>query len=333
MDRGVEGRVVGSLATTYMGLALRSPIVVGSCGLTNSVASIARLEENGAGAVVLKSLFEEQILIETDAALAESRPHPEAADYLGYYVRENQLSDYLALIRQAKQSVSIPVIASISCITAGNWTHFAEEIEKAGADGLELNVFILPSDTAMTGDANERVCFDVVRKVGGRVHIPIALKLGCYYTNLANTLQCLSRTGIAALVLFNRWYVPDIDIDEETVIAGDPFSSPDDLAVSLRWIAVMAGDVDCDLAATTGVHDGPGVIKQILAGATVVQMVSAIYKHSPAVIRTSLDALEAWMVKRGYGSLADFRGKLSQSHIENPAFYERAQFLKRFGQI
>ena len=333
MDRGVEGQVVGSLATTYMGLALRSPIVVGSSGLTNSVASIKRLEESGAGAVVLKSLFEEQILIETDAALAESTPHPEAADYLGYYVRENQLTDYLALIREAKASVGIPVIASISCITAGNWTRFAEEIEKAGADGLELNVFILPSDTAMTGDANEQVCFDVVRDVRARVGIPIALKLGCYYTNLANTLQRLSRTGVAALVLFNRWYAPDIDLDEETLIGGDPFSSPDDLAVSLRWIAVMAGDVDCDLAASTGIHDGPGVIKQILAGATVVQMVSAIYKHSPAVVRESLDDIEAWMAKRGYGSVADFRGKLSQSHIENPAFYERVQFLKRFGQI
>ena len=324
---------MGTLATTYMGLALRSPIVVGSSGLTNSVASIKRLEESGAGAVVLKSLFEEQILIETDMALAESTPRPEAADYLGYYVRENQLTDYLALIREVKSCVGIPVIASISCITAGHWIRFAEEIEKAGADGLELNVFILPSDTAMTGDANEQVCFDVVRGVRERVQIPIALKLGYYYTNLANTLQRLSRTDIAALVLFNRWYAPDIDIDAEAVIAGDPYSAPGDLAMSLRWIAVMADDVDCDLAASTGIHDGAGVVKQILAGAHAVQMVSAIYKHSAGVIRESLDDMEAWMGKRGYGSVADFRGKLSQSHIENPAFYERVQFLKRFGQI
>jgi len=324
---------VSSLATTYMGLALDSPIVVGSCGLTNTVASIRRLEENGAGAVVLKSLFEEQILIETDAALADSSPHPEAADYLGYYVRENQLGDYLTLIRQAKEAVGIPVIASINCITAGNWTHFAEKIEGAGADGLELNVLILPSDTAMTGDANERVCFDVVREVRSRIGIPVALKVGYHYTNLANTLQRLSRTGVAALVLFNRTYVPDIDIDKEELVGGHPFSSPNDLPVSLRWIAVMAGQADCDLAATTGVHDGAGVVKQILAGATVVQMVSAIYQDSPAAVRRSLDEIEAWMAKRGYETLAGFRGKLSQSHIENPAFYERVQFLKRFGQV
>lgn len=324
---------MADLRTRYMGLELRNPVIVGSCGLTHSVSSIKRLEEHGAGAVVLKSLFEEQILIETDNALQESGFRPEAADYLDYYVKQDHLERYLGLIKEAKKSVGIPVIASIACISPTNWPHFAGRIQKAGADGLELNVFILPSDPAMEGDANEKVCFDIVRAVQAETDIPISLKVSYYYTNLASMLQRLSRTGIGGLVLFNRFYNPDIDIEEQAPAPGFPYSSPRDIYISLRWVAMTSGMLSCDIAASTGIHDGEGVIKQILAGAKAVQMVSAVYQEGAEVIAQATATLNDWMDRHGYATIEDFRGALCQSHVPNPAFYERVQFLKHFGQI
>jgi len=324
---------MADLSTTYMGLALRNPIIVGSSGLTNSVQSIENLEQHGAGAVVLKSLFEEQIMIETDTTYAESNLHPEASDYLSYYMREDHLGSYLRLIADAKAAVDIPVIASVCCITASSWTRFAEEIQKAGADALELNVLVLPADPKMESDAIEKTYFDIVRQVLKHVSIPVALKVGYFFTDLAGMLQRVSQSGVSGLVMFNRSYQPDIDIDNEVLVPGHPYSSPVDLATSLRWIAIMAGQVRCDLAATTGVHDGAAVIKQLLAGATACQMVSSIYQNKAEVIAKSVSELDDWMNRHHYNTIADFRGKLSQSHVETPAFYERVQFLKHFGQI
>ena len=323
---------MADLTTQYMGLALRNPVIVGSSGLCASVPSIQHLEQNGAGAVVLKSLFEEQILIETDQLHSDGSEHPEAADYLGHYVKEDRLRQYLDLISGAKAGASIPIIASVNCITGSNWVDFARRIEDAGADALELNVMILPCDPQMQGDVNERVCFQVVERVMEHVSIPVALKLSHYFSNLANLLLRLSRTGIAALVLFNRFYQLDIDIDAQQPKPGDPFSTPQDMAMTLRWIAIASGMVECDLAATTGIHDGEALTKQLLAGANAVQIVSSIYRDSPAVIGTMLDDLSAWMARHRYESIGDFRGKLSQSHVAHPAFYERVQFLKHFGE-
>lgn len=323
---------MADLSTQYMGLTLRNPVIVGSSGLCDSVPSIQRLEQNGAGAVVLKSLFEEQILIETDCLRSDASEHPEAADYLDLYVKEDRLRHYLDLISGAKAGASIPIIASVNCITGSNWMDFARRIEDAGADALELNVMILPCDPQMHGDVNERVCFQVVERVMECVNIPVALKLSHYFSNLANLLLRLSRTGIAALVLFNRFYQLDIDIEAQQPRPGDSFSTPHDMTMTLRWIAMASGMVECDLAATTGIHDGEALVKQLLAGANAVQIVSSIYKNSPAVINAMLDELAAWMARRRYESIGDFRGKLSQSHVEHPAYYERVQFLKHFGE-
>jgi dihydroorotate dehydrogenase (fumarate) len=221
-------------------------------------------------------------------------------------------------------------MASINCMTAEQWTWFPAEIAKAGADALELNLFILPSDMKRTVEESEKIYFDIIGEVADRIKIPVALKIPYYFTNLASMISRLSETAVGGLVLFNRFYSPDIDIDKFEITSGSVLSTPGDLALSLRWIAIMSGRVDCDLAASTGVHDAEGMIKQLLAGAKAVQVVSAIYKHGGERIAEMLHGLESWMDRQGFGSIADFRGKLSQEKSSNPAAYERVQFMKYF---
>jgi dihydroorotate dehydrogenase (fumarate) len=215
-------------------------------------------------------------------------------------------------------------------MTAQQWTWFPKEIENAGADGVELNLFILPSDLNRSAAENEQVYFDIVQEVCGKVHIPVSLKISYYFSNLATMITRLGSTGIKGLVLFNRFYSPDIDIEKFQITSGSVLSTPGDLSLSLRWIAIMAGRVDCDLAASTGIHDGPGVIKQILAGANAVQVVSTIYKNGGERISEMLHQLETWMDKHGFDSIGQFRGKMSQAGSENPAAFERVQFMKYF---
>ncbi len=324
-----------NLKVNYLGLALKNPIIVGSSGLTDKSESIRNLEQNGAAAVVLKSLFEEEILLEKQAVLSRMKSggflYPETIDYYQYEdAPKESTADYLDLISETKSRVSIPVLASINCMTAQQWTWFPKELENAGADGLELNLFILPSDLNRSADENEKVYFDIVQEVCGRVNIPVSLKISFYFSNLATMITRLGSTGIKGLVLFNRFYSPDIDIDRFQVTSGSVLSTPGDLSLSLRWIAIMAGRVDCDLAASTGVHDGPAVIKQILAGAKAVQVVSAIYRHGGEKIAEMLHQLENWMDKHKFSSIDQFRGKMSQAGADNPAAYERVQFMKYF---
>jgi dihydroorotate dehydrogenase (fumarate) len=210
-------------------------------------------------------------------------------------------------------------------------TSFAKQLEEAGADALELNMFFLPSEFDRTSEEKEKAYFQIIEKVQKEVRIPIALKISYYFSNLGPMIQNLSNTGIAGLVLFNRFYSPDFDIEKLEVVSSNVFSNPSDVTISLRWIGIMAERVHCDLAASTGVHDGAALIKQILAGANAVQVVSALYKHGKGHIATMLETLEGWMKKKGFNSLSDFRGKLSQAKSSNPAVYERVQFMKYFG--
>jgi dihydroorotate dehydrogenase (fumarate) len=314
-----------------MGLHLENPIVVSSCGLTQSVEGVRRCAESGAGAVVLKSIFEEQISAEVDG-LAQAGSgeawHPEAEEYIARYGREDAVRSYLELIRAAKSAVSIPVIASIHCVTAGAWTDFARRAEEAGADALELNVFVLPSDPRRDGAANEKVCFDVAREVKARVSIPVALKIGSYFSGLARTLLELSRSGPDALVLFNRFFRIDFDIENLTLVPANIFSTPDEMVVPLRWISILSGQAGCDLAAATGVHDGAGVIKQMLAGAAAVQVCSVLYEKEVEHLRAMLGEMRGWMERHGFSSIRQFRGKLSAAASDNAAAYERVQFMK-----
>lgn len=325
---------MADLSVRYLGLSLKNPVIAGACGLTGSVDSIIQLEKQGVGAVVLRSLFEEQIDLEIDQDRStETVAHAESEDYLQYFEKQRYLDDYLELIRAARKAVSIPIIASVNCRTSGPWTDFARKIEAAGAHALELNVYVLPSDPTVDDDRYRRLHFDVVKKVKNTVKLPLALKVGYHFDNLANTLVTLSHTGVQGLTLFNRSYVPDIDIESEVVTAGDPFSTAAHLPISLRWIGLMAGKLDCDLSATTGVHDGPAIVKQLLAGATTVQLASALYRNGIEAARESIDFLNAWMDRHHYRTVGDFRGKLAQGRIADPTLYQRVQFLKHFGSV
>jgi dihydroorotate dehydrogenase (fumarate) len=323
------------LSCTYLGLKLCSPLIAGSSGLTDNIINIKKFVQYGAGAIVLKSLFEEEIVLEKQAGLSRmssgSSLYPEAVDFYEFDAgpKESTL-EYLDLIRLLKKEIPVPVIASINCQTAEQWTWFPKEIESAGADALELNLFLLPTDLNRTTQSTEQLYFDIIRTVRERISIPLSVKISYYYSNLALFIRQLSETGIQGIVLFNRFYSPDFDIDNMQVTSGFVLSSPGDLALSLRWIAVMSGRVSCDLAASTGVHDAGAMIKQILAGADAVQVTSALYRHGAEHIGKMLSDLQVWMKKHDMKTISDFKGKLSQTNIKNPAAWERVQFMKYF---
>lgn len=316
------------LSVKVMGLNLKNPLIVGSCGYTDSASSIKKLEETGAGAVVLKSLFEEQIMndsYDTIGNINEQFSHPELGDYVRYFEEKDAVSKYLKLIKDAKAAVEIPVIASINCGSFDKWVEFASEIEKAGADAIEINYYLLPSDPTVTEHTYMTTAMRIAKEIKKYISIPFSLKLGFYSDTLAKDILTLSRTDVSGLVLFNRPFYPDIDIDNEKIISGYPYTSPSEISSSLRWIAILSDFAETDLIATTGVHNGKGIVKQILAGAKAVQMTSSLYLNSFSVIKDSLDELEGWMEKKGYKTLDDFRGKLSR---KGNVLYDRVQFLK-----
>lgn len=321
-----------NLATKYMGIELKNPIIVGSSSLTGTVDSIKEMADAGAGAVVLKSLFEEHIMLNMnkDIGIEDSfGSHTEMHDYLHFFEKQHIIDKYISLIKDAKKSVDIPIIASINCMSSTEWIDFALEIEKAGADGLELNIFILPTDPKVKDDQIKQTYLKIIRRVTETINIPVAIKIGSYFDNVASSLQQLSWTKIKGMVLFNKFVTPDIDIDKLEVITGYAFTSPNDKAETLRWIGVMSELVDCDLCATTGVHNGKDAIKMLLAGASVVQMVSTIYKNSSKVIEESLVQISDWMKKHQYESIEQFKGKLGKKADMNNSLYERVQFIKQ----
>lgn len=325
-----------SFRTSFMGLDLRNPVIVGSSGLTSNVGNIIDFEKQGAGAVVLKSLFEEQILQEVHHTMHQDEwinQYPEALDYIGNYSKENTISKYLDLIRESKKSVSIPIIASINCFTADEWISYAKLIEEAGADALELNLFILPSDPMRSSERNEKLYFSILEAVLKEVKIPVALKISHYFSSLAEITRKLDWAGVKGLVLFNRFYSPDIDIDTLKVVPAHVFSDPNEISMPLRWIALLSGSLNCDLVGTTGVHSGKDMIKMLLAGACAVEVVSTLYRNGHQQIALMLKELEEWMIAHKYQSINEFSGLLSFKQAANPAAYERVQFMKHFAGI
>ncbi len=341
-----------NLQTTYLGLKLRNPLIAGSCGLTNSISNIKELAKKGIGAVVVKSLFEEQIHIETEKVIKNDKDgvstfnhapdtllskriydYDEAYSYIYDFARRNTLGKYLDFLTEAKNSVDIPVIASINCVSNQDWHSFAKKIEETGIDALELNIYILPSDWRRSGEDNEKIYFDIIREVRDYVNIPIAVKTGFYFSSLAQSAKKLSQCGIKGLVLFNRPYNTDIDIDTVELTHGPIYSNAEEYTHTLRWISILSGHVNCDLCASTGVHDYQAFIKQILAGATTVQIASALYKEGFDVIPDILKNTEKWMKKHKFDTVDSFSGKLSKSNLENPAAIERVQFMKLYSGI
>jgi dihydroorotate dehydrogenase (fumarate) len=331
---------MADLSTKYLGLNLRNPIVAGSSGLTHSVKDIVEMEKNGAGAVVLKSIFEEQILLEAEHKLRKAQEdglmyadHSETFDYLDLHIKEKELSGYLNTIHEAKRNVSIPVIASINAITSSEWINFARQIEQAGADALELNIFVMPFNFDKDCSENEQATISILKKVKSLVKIPVSVKISPYSSNLGRVILKLEENGADGVVLFNRFSSPDIDIKNLKITTADILSSPHDISNSLRWVAMMSKRVKMSIAASTGIHDGEAVVKQLLAGATVTQVVSTLYKHGPEYISTMLNHVSDWMEDRGYNYIDQFRGKLSLSSAENPDVYERMQFMRYFSEI
>jgi dihydroorotate dehydrogenase (fumarate) len=318
------------LTTTYMGLKLKNPIIIGSAGLTDSAEKIKKLEDNGAAAVVLKSIFEEQILMESNHIQHEHVVHTEELDYIRNYTRDHNLDEYLTVIKEAKKKVSIPIIASIHCNSASEWTSFAKKIESAGADALELNMFILPGDTQKKGIEIEEVYFNIIEAVRKQVTIPISIKVSFYFSGLANMIFNLSVRKINGIVLFNRFYRPDIDLDRMEIVSADVFSTPGENSLPLRWVGMLSDKVKCDMAATTGIHDGKTIVKNLLAGAKAVQVATAIYQKGPGHIQNMLNEIESWMKTKKIKKLSDVIGKLSYKNIDDPVKYERSQFMRYY---
>ncbi len=318
------------LRTQYAGLTLRNPIIVGSSGLTNNPEKVKEFEKAGAGAIVLKSLFEEQIERQSQGMYRES-DYPEAADYIREYVRANQVNHHLELIKNCKAACSIPIIASINCYKSSEWIDFARQIEMAGADALELNIFFLETDLAYDYDGTREIYVDIIRKVKHTISIPVIVKLGKAANNTPALAHLLAVNGADAVVLFNRFYQTDIDINKLQIVSGNVFSSHAKLSDTIRWTAIVSGLIpDLNISASTGVHEWEDIVKCILAGASAVQMCSALYNHGTELIPQVLTSLEEWMTHKKYRTLEQFRGKLNYANIDNPSLYERAQFMKYY---
>ena len=319
-----------NLAVTYAGLSLPSPIVVASSGLTNKVSKLRRFQEAGAGAVVLKSVCEEQLEKET-ASLATDMDYPEAADYLQHYVKSNALEQHIQLIREAKQALDIPVIVSINCYKSDTWMDYATTLVQAGADALELNVMRLEADATHTAGLAEKELVDIVAQITKVVRVPVTVKLSKYFANVCALTRDLKIAGAAAVVLFNRLYAYDIDVEKEEIVAGEVFSTPSDLLDPLRFTALLRSQVvDMSIAISTGVRNGKDLVKCLLGGANVAQYCTAIYQQGEKAITDSLSYLDDWMCQKKYKGVEEFTGKLAATNVEKLNMYLRAQFMKYF---
>ena len=320
-----------NLTTSYLGLELKNPIIVGSSTFTGTVEGIVKCAKAGAGAVVLKSLFEEQILsdIKKEEGYTDIYASNMDADlYMKTFLRGNEIAIYTNLIREAKKTVDIPIIASINCADKGEWISFAKELQNAGADALELNIAVSPFDKDIVSKDIEDEVVSIFNEVKKTVTIPVSVKLGDHFTNIGNLAFRLSMAGAAGLVLFNRFYNPTIDIDNMKVVPGSALSVEEENGNTLRWISLLAAqEIPCCLSASTGVHSAEDVVRQILAGASSVQVCSVLYKKGVNFIAEMIEGMENWMKKHNFNSIGDFKGKCSAS--ADVKVFERLQYLRR----
>jgi dihydroorotate dehydrogenase (fumarate) len=325
---------MANISTRFFGLDLKSPVIAASSSMTGNKDQILKLAEAGAGAIVLKSIFEEEIYHELQEELNLRSPmhaDPEYLDYFDYVIKEENIRKYLVLIAEVKAKTKVPVVASINCISSGEWTLFARKLEEAGADALELNMFVCPSDFEKTGSANEQFYFETIHKVLQVVNIPVSIKISHYFSNLAGIVRRLAMTGVAGITIFNRFYSPDIDVENEKIISSEILSHPNEYVLPLRWTGILSNCITCELAGTTGVHSAETALKFILAGASAVQIASVLYKEGPRAITRMNEEIAEWMDQKGYATLKDFKGTLSQSASATQA-WERVQFMKYFGE-
>jgi dihydroorotate dehydrogenase (fumarate) len=321
-----------NLSTTYMGFELPHPVIPGASPLVDDLDKVRQLEDAGAPLIVMHSLFEEAIVAEQLALTRSLEAGSESyAEALSYFPDPTDFvigsEEYLKQLRRIKNAVAVPVIASLNGTSEGGWLDYARQIEQAGADGLELNLYELATDLAETGAEVERRGLQVVRTVREAIRIPIAVKLSPFYSSIAHFASQLDALGVDALVLFNRFYQPDIDVEQLEVIRVN-LSSPEELMLRLRWLAVLSGRVRCSLGATGGVHSALDVVKAVMAGAHGVQMVSALLQRGPNHLRHVVDDLTRWLETHGYESLRQMQGSMNLSRADNPKMYERANYIK-----
>jgi dihydroorotate dehydrogenase (fumarate) len=324
------------LTTNYLGLKLKNPIVVSASPLTEKLENFARLQDAGASAIVMYSLFEEQIEAESenlDAAMElGTNSYAEATTYLPdmpkYHIGPDR---YIDLLHKAKRTVDIPVIASLNGNSRGGWIRYAEHMEEAGADALELNIFDVPTDPSRTAEQLEHGYCELVRAVRKAVKIPVSVKLGPYFTSIANFVKQLSEAGADGVVIFNRFYQPDFDLEELEVTPNLVLSSPHELRLRLHWAAILYHQVETYIAITGGVHDSTDVLKSMMAGAHVAMITSALLKYGIEHIGVVLAGVERWMDEHEYQSIKQMRGSMSLVNVENPTAFLRGNYLKMLG--
>ena len=321
------------LRTTYLGLELKSPIIVSSSTLTGNVESIKKCADAGAGAVILKSIFEEQISSEIKREEGYSEEdiydaYPEAQEYLNTFMRGSEIEIYEKLIRESKKVVDIPIIASINCSDKGEWIRIAKELQDAGADALELNIAIAAFDRDLDPRKIEEEYISILKEVEKNINIPVSVKLGDHFTNICRLAFNLTKAGARGLVLFNRFYNPDINIEKMKVVTGNSISAPEENHNTLRWISLLSSqEIPCELSASRGVYTGEDVIKQILAGAQTVQVCSTLYRNGIEYVKQMNADIEAWMDRHNFNNVKDFRGIANKK--EDIKVVERLQYLRR----
>jgi len=321
------------LTTKYLGLKLKNPLIVSASPLSEDIGNIRRMEDSGAAAIVLPSLFEEQINVESNTldkflqqgteSFAESLTY--IPDLTGYNFGPG---GYLELLRRAKQAVGVPIIASLNGSSTGGWIEYAKEMQEAGADALELNVYLISTDPETSGAEIEQVYIDLVSQVKASLRIPVGVKIGPYFSSLPHTARRLVEAGANALVLFNRFYQPDFDVENLEVVPNLILSTPHELLLRLNWVAVLYGKIQADLAVTGGVHTGLDVLKSMMAGARVAMMTSALFKNGIGHLATVRAELLKWLEEHEYDSIQQMQGSMSQRAVSDPSAFQRANYVK-----
>lgn len=322
-----------SLTTNYLGLVLKNPIVASSSPLSHTVESIQRLEDAGASAVVMYSLFEEQITFDSYYVDHYLRSNTNSyAESLSYFPEMDSYNvwpdEYLNLIRRAKETVDIPIIGSLNGVSVGGWTNYAALIEDAGADALELNIYYVPTDVTISGLEVESMYLDMVEQVKRSVSIPLTIKLNPFFSSVSNMAKRLTDAGANGLVFFNRFYQPDFDLEKLEVAPRLVLSNSNELRLPLRWVAILYGRIMADLAITTGIHTSEDVLKGLMAGAKVTMMASELLQNGVRRIKEVLREIETWMDEHEYASIAQMIGSMSQQNCAEPAAFERANYMK-----
>lgn len=326
------------LSTTYLGLRLRNPVVASASPLSKRIERAKKLDDAGIGAIVMFSLFEEQIIhesLELDHFLNRgTESFPEALSYLpdgGMYAVSPE--KYLSHVAGLKKAVSVPVIGSLNGVSKGGWTNYARRIEEVGADALELNLYFIPTDLDMTSDDIETMQVELVAEVKSAIKIPLAVKISPFVTSIPNFVKRLVDAGADGLVLFNRFYQPDFDLEELEILHSLDLSTPAEMRLPLRWISILSGKVDTDFALTSGVHSHTDVVKAMMSGAKVAMMASSLLHHGEQSVGPLLTALETWMKDHEYESIQQMQGSMSQQSVKEPAAFERANYMKVLGSF